>query len=88
VNVKGNRCDLEGKLAGSVLTLDRAIRNVMDFGGWKLQRAVKLATLNPAKLLGISDHRGMLAPGRRADMVALTMQGEVAHTIIAGEFCQ
>ena len=88
VEVKGNRCELEGKLAGSVLTLDRAIRNVMDFAGWKLQRAVKLATLNPAKLLGISDQRGMLAPGRRADMVVLTMQGKVAHTIIAGKLCQ
>jgi N-acetylglucosamine-6-phosphate deacetylase len=88
VQVKGNRCELEGKLAGSVLTLDRAIRNVMDFAGWKLQQAVKLATLNPAKLLGISDQRGILAPGRRADMVAMTMKGEVAHTIIAGELCQ
>jgi N-acetylglucosamine-6-phosphate deacetylase len=88
VKVKGDRCELEGKLAGSVLTLDRAIRNVMDLAGWKLQRAVKLATLNPAKLLGISDQRGMLAPGRRADMVVLTMQGKVAHTILAGELCQ
>jgi N-acetylglucosamine-6-phosphate deacetylase len=88
VQVKGNRCELEGKLAGSVLTLDRAVRNVMDFAGWKLQQAVKLATLNPAKLLGISDQRGMLAPGRRADMVALTMKGGVAHTILAGEICQ
>jgi N-acetylglucosamine-6-phosphate deacetylase len=88
VQVKGNRCELEGKLAGSVLTLDRAVRNVMDFAGWKLQQAVKLATLNPAKLLGIADQRGMLAPGRRADMVALTLKGEVVYTIIAGELCQ
>jgi len=88
VQVKGNRCELEGKLAGSVLTLDRAVRNVMDFAGWKLQQAVKLATLNPAKLLGIADERGMLAPGRRADMVALTLKGEVVYTIIAGELCQ
>ncbi|HZI56335.1 MAG TPA: amidohydrolase family protein [Verrucomicrobiae bacterium] len=88
VQVKGNRCEHEGKLAGSVLTLDHAVRNVMDFAGWKLQQAVRLATLNPAKLLGISDHRGMLAPGRRADMVAFTMKGEVAHTILAGEVCQ
>jgi N-acetylglucosamine-6-phosphate deacetylase len=88
VQVKGNRCELEGKLAGSVLTLDHAIRNVMDFAGWKLHQAVKLATLNPARLLGISDERGMLATGRRADMVALTMKGEVTHTIIGGEICQ
>ena len=85
VQVKGNRCEYEGKLAGSVLTLDRAIRNVMAFAGWKLQQAVKLATLNPARLLGISDQRGVLAPGRQADLVALTMEGEVVHTIIAGK---
>jgi N-acetylglucosamine-6-phosphate deacetylase len=87
VQVKGNRCEFEGKLAGSVLTLDRAVRNAMDFAGWKLQQAVKLATLNPAKLLRLSDQRGMLAPGSRADIVALTAKGEVAHTIIAGELC-
>jgi N-acetylglucosamine-6-phosphate deacetylase len=57
----------------------------MAFAGWKLQQAVKLATLNPARLLGISDRRGMLAPGRQADLVALTMEGEVVHTIIAGK---
>jgi N-acetylglucosamine-6-phosphate deacetylase len=85
VQVRGDRCEYDGKLAGSVLTLDRAVRNVMDFAGWKLQQTVKLATLNPARLLGISDQRGMLAPGRRADLVALTAKGEVAHTIIAGE---
>ncbi len=85
VRVTGNRCEHEGKLAGSVLTLDRAVRNVMNFAGWKLQQAVRLATLNPAHVLGISDERGMLAPGRRADLVALTLDGEVTHTIIAGE---
>ena len=49
--VKDWRCDYQGKLAGSVLTLDRAVRNVMSFAGWKLQQAVRLATLNPARLL-------------------------------------
>ncbi|HEY1525246.1 MAG TPA: amidohydrolase family protein, partial [Candidatus Angelobacter sp.] len=64
---------------------DRAIRNVMTFAGWQLQQAVKLATLNPAKRLGISGQRGLLAPGRRADLVVLTPEGEVVHTIIGGE---
>lgn len=85
VQVSNGRCEYQGKLAGSVLTLDRAIRNVMNFAGWKLQHAVRLATLNPAQRLGIADQRGLLATGRRADLVALTPEGEVAHTIIGGE---
>ena len=85
VQVSKGRCEYQGKLAGSVLTLDRAIRNVMTFAGWKLQQAVRLATLNPAHRLGITDQRGLLAPGRRADLVVLTPEGEVAHTIIGGE---
>jgi N-acetylglucosamine-6-phosphate deacetylase len=85
VQVNNGRCEYQGKLAGSVLTLDRAIRNVMSFAGWRLQETVKLATLNPAQRLGISDQRGLLATGRRADLVVLTPEGQVAHTIIGGE---
>ena len=85
VQVSNGRCEYQGKLAGSVLTLDRAIRNVMSFAGWQLQQAIKLATLNPAQRLGISDQRGLLAAGRRADLVVLTPEGQVAHTIIGGE---
>ena len=77
VEVKGDRCEHEGKLAGSVLTLDRALRNTMSFAGWKLQQAVCLATYNPARLLGIADRKGFLAPGSDADLVVLTPAGEV-----------
>jgi N-acetylglucosamine-6-phosphate deacetylase len=85
VQVSNGRCEYQGKLAGSVLTLDQAIRNVMTFAGWQLQQAVRLATLNPAQRLGISDQRGLLAPGRRADLVGLTPEGQVVQTIIGGE---
>ncbi|HEY4677980.1 MAG TPA: N-acetylglucosamine-6-phosphate deacetylase [Candidatus Angelobacter sp.] len=85
VQVSNGRCEYQGKLAGSVLTLDRAIRNVMSFAGWQLQPAIKLATLNPAQRLGISDQRGLLAEGRRADLVVLTPEGQVIQTIIGGE---
>lgn len=85
VEVKDGRCDYQGRLAGSVLTLDRAVRNVMSFAGWKLQKAVKLATLNPARLLGADGERGLLARGRVADMVALTPEGCIRRTVLAGE---
>src|SRR5215472_15244548 len=84
VDVKGDRCEYQGRLAGSVLTLDRAVRNVMSFAAWSPQQAVRLATFNPAQLLGITDQRGLVAPGRMADLVALSDDGQVVHTIVAG----
>ena len=84
VDVKDGRCEYQGKLAGSVLTLDRAVRNVMTFASWALANAVRMATLNPSKLLGISSDRGILAPGSVADIVVLTPKGEVVKTVIAG----
>jgi N-acetylglucosamine-6-phosphate deacetylase len=83
VQVTGDRCEYEGKLAGSVLTLDRAVRNVMQFAAWTLQQAVRLATLNPARVLGRNDI-GIIAPGAKADFVVLSRHGEVQRTIING----
>ena len=87
VEVRGGRCEYQGKLAGSVLTLDRAIRNVMSFAGWKLQEAVRLVTFNPAHLLGITGRKGVVAPGCDADLVLLSPEGNIVQTIIAGEPC-
>ena len=85
VTVHADRCECEGKLAGSVLTLDRAVRNVMSFAGVDLQQAVRMATLNPAQLLGIAGQCGMLTPGAIADVVVLSPRGEVVQTIVAGQ---
>jgi N-acetylglucosamine-6-phosphate deacetylase len=59
----------DGTLAGSVLTMDRAVQNVVAMGV-PAPRAVRHATANAARVLGISD-RGRIAPGARADLVAL-----------------
>jgi N-acetylglucosamine-6-phosphate deacetylase len=88
VEVKDGRCDYQGRLAGSVLTLDRGLRNAMKFSGWNLQQALALVTSNPASLLELTEERGLLAIGKRADLVALTPAGEVVHTIVAGEVVQ
>ncbi len=85
VEVKAGRCEYQGKLAGSVLTLDRAIRNVMTFAQWELQQAVRLATLNPAKLLGVADRKGTIAAGHDADLVVLTPGCEVVQTFVGGK---
>jgi N-acetylglucosamine-6-phosphate deacetylase len=85
VQVKGEMCLFGEKLAGSVLTMDRAVRNVMEFAKWDLQRAVRLATLNPRKVIG-ADRKGVLRQGADADLVVLTPAGEVVKTIVAGHF--
>ena len=84
VDVKDGRCEYQGKLAGSVLTLDRAVRNVMTFADWKLQQAARLASLNPARVLGIADQKGTIRVGNQADVVTLTPKSEVMQTFIAG----
>lgn len=83
VEVKDGRCTADGKLAGSVLTMDRAVRNVMQFAGWNLQEAVRLASTNPARLAGL-DTRGELKAGCKADAVVLNGSGEVQATMIGG----
>ncbi len=83
VEVKNGRCLVDGKLAGSVLTMDRAVRNVMQFAHWDLQQALRLATLNPARVAGLAN-RGKLTAGAEADFVVLSSSGEVRSTIIRG----
>jgi N-acetylglucosamine-6-phosphate deacetylase len=85
IEVRGGTClSEEGKLAGSVLTLDRAVRNLMAFARWDLQDVIRLATINPARVLGDTSHPGMLAQGMPADILVLSPAGEVLHTMIRG----
>jgi N-acetylglucosamine-6-phosphate deacetylase len=83
VEVKDGKCLSHGKLAGSLLTMDRAVRNIVEFAHWGLQDAVRLATLNPARATGLAG-LGSLAEGAVADLVALSPQGEVVQTIAKG----
>jgi N-acetylglucosamine-6-phosphate deacetylase len=83
VEVKNGRCTMDGKLAGSVLTMDRAVRNVIQFAGWSLQDAVRAATLNPTLAAGLA-HHGHLTPGAEANLVVLNPSGEVQKTIVRG----
>jgi N-acetylglucosamine-6-phosphate deacetylase len=69
VNVSGGVCrNSEGKLAGSTLTLDRALRNIVALGV-PLPDALRMLTLNPARLLGLEEKKGVLRPGGDADIV-------------------
>ncbi len=84
VEVHAGKCLSAGVLAGSVLTLDRAVRNAMEFAGLNGQEAVRAATLNPAKVVGQSGRLGTVAAGAWADIVVLSPQFEVKQTIIHG----
>jgi N-acetylglucosamine-6-phosphate deacetylase len=83
VDVKGDTCTSDGKLAGSVLTMDRAVRNVVQLANWDLRSAVQLATANPARVVAQST-RGRLGVGMAADMVVLNDEGVVQKTIVGG----
>ncbi|MEI7548252.1 MAG: amidohydrolase family protein, partial [Actinomycetota bacterium] len=72
----------DGTLAGSVLTMDRAIR-VCVAAGIDLAAALRAASTNPARLLGLND-RGVIAVSRRADLVALTPELQIEEVWIAG----
>ena len=84
VKVAGGVCrSADGKLAGSTLTLDRALRNVVDLGV-PLADAIAMLTANPARLLGLEGRKGALAPGADADIVLLSSKLEVAGVMTRG----
>lgn len=86
VEVKDGRCMANGKLAGSVLTMDRAVRNLARFAEWALPNAVAAATRNPARVAGLTG-KGVLAAGADADFVVLNAAGEVQQTFVGGIEC-
>ena len=84
VTVSGGVCrNLEGKLAGSTLTLDRALRNIVNLGV-PLADALRMLTLNPATLLGIEFKKGSLRPGADADILLLDERLHVTQTWTRG----
>ncbi len=87
VAVNNGKCTANGSLAGSVLTMDRAVQNVTKFSDWSLRDAVRAATLNPARAVRLSDTHGALVPGARADFTVLSSSGEVLKTIVGGVGC-
>jgi N-acetylglucosamine-6-phosphate deacetylase len=73
----------DGTLAGSDLSLDRAVRNLVAFAGVSLPEAVAAATMAPAALLGLGD-RGVIRAGAVADLTLLDAGGAVVATVVGG----
>ncbi|KAH9888475.1 Metallo-dependent hydrolase [Cubamyces lactineus] len=82
----GDKLYLEGTdtLAGSVVTLDKCVRNFSRFTGCSLGEAIRCATFNPARCLGIERRKGTLRPGADADLVVLDRKGKVLSTWVGG----
>jgi N-acetylglucosamine-6-phosphate deacetylase len=84
VTVSNGVCrNAEGKLAGSTLTLDRALRNIVTLG-IPLADAVRMLTTNPAKLLGIEFKKGALRTGADADIVLLDQNLQITNVWTRG----
>lgn len=73
-----------GGLAGSRLTMDVAIKNMMAFTGLPLENVIPMATSTPAEVMGIADRKGRIAPGYDADLVILDQDLRIEKTIVGG----
>ena len=77
--------DYRGWLAGSRLTLENAVRNMMTHTGYGLCHAIRMATLNPATLLGIDREVGSLEAGKKANLILIDDMVHVKKVWLEGE---
>jgi N-acetylglucosamine-6-phosphate deacetylase len=85
VEVKDGKALLEnGTLAGSVLKMKDALTNIQEYTRCSLESAIKMASENPAKQLGVFDRKGSLAVGKEADLFVRSEDGEVMMTFCKG----
>lgn len=75
----------DGTLAGSILRMDLAVRNMVTYSGCSPAEAVRMASTTPAEVIGIDHECGHLKPGYRADFVVLDENLRVLQTCIAGQ---
>jgi N-acetylglucosamine-6-phosphate deacetylase len=86
VEVANGVCTYQGTLAGSVLTLDRAVMNFAAFTGCSMATAARMASHNPAQMLGVD--AGTLAAGKEASFNILAPDGTLVATILRGTLQQ
>jgi N-acetylglucosamine-6-phosphate deacetylase len=87
ITVKNGRtANASGSIAGSVISMLDAVRLLHSLGVSYVDLA-RMASLNPARLLGLDQVCGSIEPGKRADLVALDQRGNVKLTLIAGNPC-
>jgi N-acetylglucosamine-6-phosphate deacetylase len=85
ITCRGGRCETaDGVLAGSALDMAAAVRNSVETLGLGLDEAARMASTYPAEFLGLADRCGRIAPGLRADLVAIDARCAVRRTWIGG----
>lgn len=86
IEKRADRAVLEGTetLVGSILTLNVAVRNMIEFTGCSTHEAINCASLNPARYLGVSDAIGELREGLAADIAILDRNFDVVRTYVNG----
>jgi N-acetylglucosamine-6-phosphate deacetylase len=84
VEVAHGQCTSGGALAGSVLTMDQAVRNFSLFSGAGLAASLQSAARNPAQLMGLHQEWGCLDEGREANLVVLSPDGRLLQSFRAG----
>jgi N-acetylglucosamine-6-phosphate deacetylase len=85
VQVKDGRATARGILAGSVLTLDRALANFVKFTGASIEQALRLLSTNPAAMTGLAHRAGTLVSGKSANLVAIDATGKLVGSIVGGQ---
>jgi len=87
--VAGGACRLaDGTLAGSILTMDQALKNFLAATGLSLAEAWPVTSRTAAHSLGIADQLGTIAPGYRGDLVLLDASHDVVATVVGGTLLQ
>ncbi len=86
VTVTNGVCRFESReLAGSTLTMNKAVRNVMKSAGIPLHTAIRMGTINPAVVANVDQWKGSLEPGKDADIVIMDDDVNVFMTIVKGK---
>jgi N-acetylglucosamine-6-phosphate deacetylase len=85
VQVANGRASSGDVLAGSVLTLDRALANFLAFTGASVEQGLRLLTANPASMIGLGDPAGSLVVGQPANLVAVDGKGRLAASFVNGK---
>ena len=85
--VNGKTRNERGSIAGSVITMLDAVKMYLSLGV-SLLEVSKMASANPARLLGLEKTHGTIEVGKRADLVALDEQGNVVFSMVGGKICQ
>ncbi|GAA0123990.1 N-acetylglucosamine-6-phosphate deacetylase [uncultured Clostridium sp.] len=88
VFVSNERATLEdGTLAGSLLTLDKAVKNMKVHSRLDIEKIIKMVTINPASAIGIDDMSGTIEIGKHADFTVFNENIDILYTIVEGNLC-